>query len=58
MTILVEAPKYRRDFCGNCGSPVPSPFTDGNLNMAPAGTLDTNIRADYRRVAPFVNNRH
>ena len=39
--ILLNPPKYRRDFCENCGSPVPSPFSEGNLHIVPAGTLDS-----------------
>lgn len=38
--LLVTPPKYRRDFCAHCGSPVPSPLADEGLHMVPAGTLD------------------
>jgi hypothetical protein len=38
--ILVIPPKYRRDFCANCGSPVPWPAPEQGLYVVPAGTLD------------------
>lgn len=38
--ILVMPPNYRRDFCGNCGSPVPAPMGDARLYGVPAGTVD------------------
>ena len=46
--ILVTPPKYRRDFCAICGSPVPSPLAEGDLHVVPAGTLDSDPGVEPR----------
>jgi hypothetical protein len=38
--LLVMPPRYRRDFCRDCGSPVPSPTTDPGVHVVWAGSLD------------------
>ena len=35
-----EADRFRNDFCGKCGSPLPRLFANLNLIVLPAGTLD------------------
>ena len=38
--LLVMPPKYRRDFCTECGSPVPSPTHESGIHAVWAGSLD------------------
>tara|TARA_R110002096_G_scaffold243768_1_gene435886 strand:- start:4239 stop:4661 length:423 start_codon:yes stop_codon:yes gene_type:complete len=35
-----EAERFRNDFCGDCGSPLPRLFIETGLVVLPAGTLD------------------
>jgi hypothetical protein len=38
--LLVMPPRYRRDFCSACGSPVPSPTQHPGVYAVSAGSLD------------------
>lgn len=38
-----EAERFRNDFCGECGSPVPRYFREAGFVVIPAGTLDHDI---------------
>jgi len=38
--LLVMPPKYRRDFCTRCGSPVASPTHEAGVHVVWAGSLD------------------
>ena len=38
--LLVMPPQYRREFCRNCGSPVPSATQEPGIYAVPAGSLD------------------
>ena len=35
-----DADRFRNDFCGECGSPLPRYFSETNFIVLPAGTLD------------------
>lgn len=36
-----KAMRFRNDFCGECGSPLPRYFSETQFVLLPAGTLDT-----------------
>ncbi len=38
-----EAERFRNDFCGQCGSPMPRFFPQMGMVVLPAGTLDTPV---------------
>lgn len=38
-----EAKHFRNDFCGNCGSPMPSYNPERGMVVIPAGSLDTEL---------------
>lgn len=38
--LLTMPPRYRRDFCRNCGSPVPRPTQEPGVYVVWAGSLD------------------
>lgn len=38
-----EAERFRNDFCGNCGSPMPRFFPHKGFVVLPAGTLDSEL---------------
>ena len=42
---LPEAERFRNDFCGECGSPMPRLFTEHGFVVLPAGTLDCDLPA-------------
>lgn len=43
--LLREPPPYRRDFCRNCGSPVPVPLADSGFMVIQMGVLDGDVDA-------------
>lgn len=40
-----EAERFRNDFCGHCGSPMPRHFPQHQMIVLPAGTLDSELEA-------------
>lgn len=54
--LLREPPPYRRDFCRNCGSPVPVPLNDPTYMVIQMGILDGDVDARvFRHI--FTNQR-
>ncbi len=46
-----EAIRFRNDFCGNCGSPMPRHIPEAGFVILPAGTLNTALpKGNFSRI--------
>lgn len=55
--LLLRPPKYRRDWCRNCGSPVPRPTKRPGVYVVWAGSLDDDPGVSPSRHV-WVNCKH